>query len=212
MKGKDPDMPYTRFEKPSHTYAETLTFEQERQRREYFVLEKVREKLLEEADRSARQVQKKCKEKSLQIDDRVFIRRIQKKGESKLIPKWKGPYRVLSQNNPGVYKLKDLYTGKITEQHIENISQKVTVARESEIPLSECPNARLPFPQEEVEEIGRRPKQIPEGAQDDNWVEDSYWLRSRSKKDQRNNYMANTVNDVRVTTLGTNQRSPLAQG
>ena len=180
LKGKDPDLPYTRFAKPAHTYAENLNFEQERQRRESYVFEKVKEKLLEESDRSARQVQKKCKEKSLQIDDRVFIKRLQKKGESKLSPRWKGPYRVLSQKNPGVYKLKDMYTGKISEQHIENISQKVIVAREAEVPLEECPKARLPFPEGEEEEVGRQSKRIPEGDQNDDWIDDHYWLRSRS--------------------------------
>ena len=194
LKGKDPEMPYTRFAKPTHTYAETLTFEQERQRREHYVLDKVREKLLEESDRSARQLQKRCKEKTLKVDDRVFIKRMQKKGESKLSPKWKGPYRVVSQKNPGVYKLRDLYTGKITEQHIENISQKVLVARESEIPLNECPNARLPFPQPEVQQVGRQTKHVYEGSLEDNWVDDSYWLRSSSKKQQNKEIsMANSI-------------------
>ena len=194
LKGKDPDLPYTRFARPAHTYAEVLTYEQERQRREHYVLEKVKEKLLEEADKSARSIQKKCKDKSLQIDDRVFIKRKQKKNEGKLSPKWKGPYRVMSRKTPNQYKLKDLYTGKITDQHIENISKNITVARESEIPLAECPTARLPFPQPEEEEIGRQPKEIPEGAPDDNWIDDSYWLRSRSKKTQPDkNRIANSV-------------------
>ena len=193
LKGKDPDLPYTRFAKPAHTYAEKLTFEQERQRREHYVFEKVKEKLLEESDRSARQLQKKCKERQLNIDDRVFIKRIRKKGESKLTPRWKGPYRVISQKNPGVYKLKDLYTGKITEQHIENISNNVIVAREQEIPLEECPQARLPFPQEDEEDVGRKSNKIPEGAPNDNWVEDHYWLRSRGNNTLRDNYKENSL-------------------
>merc|ERR1712055_1107203 len=103
-KGKDPELPSTRFAKPKFSYAEHLTFEQERQRREHYVLEVVKEKLLEAADEQCRQRQKKCSEKTLNVDDRVFIRRQQKKGESKLVEKWKGPFRILSQKNPGVYK------------------------------------------------------------------------------------------------------------
>ena len=108
----------------------------------------------------------------------MFIRRIQKKGESKLIPKWQGPYRIIGQKNPGVYKLKDLQTNKVIEQHIENIREKVVMARESEIPLAECPKARLPFPTQEEQENGRTPKQIPEGAPDNNWFDDTFWLNT----------------------------------
>ena len=181
LKGRDPQLPCTRFAQPSHRYKESLSFEEERQIREHFVFNKVKEKLLEHADRSARKLQKKCKDKTLNINDRVFIKRVQKKGESKLSPRWKGPFRVISQKNPNVYKLKDLYSGKFTETHIENISKNIIVSREAEIPLQVCPNARLPYPQEDKEEVGRPQRQIPEGAQDDNYIEDYYWLRSREE-------------------------------
>ena len=177
-KGKDPELPMTRFAKPKLSYAETFNFEEERQRREHFVLQTVKENLMKESDTNCRQRQKHCKERTLKIDDRVFIRRIQKKGESKLIPKWQGPYRIIGQKNPGVYKLKDLQTNKVVEQHIENIREKVVMARESEIPLAECPKARLPFPTQEEQEKGRTPKQIPEGAPDDNWFDDTFWLNT----------------------------------
>ena len=176
-RSKDPELPYTRFAKPAFSYSETLNFEQERQRRENFVLEKVKEKLLESADRNCRQRAKKCKEKTLKIDDRVFIKNIQKKGQSKLIPKWQGPYRIMSQKNPGVYKLKDLRTGKVCEHHIENIKEKVIMARESEVPLEECPEARLPFPVQEEEGTLRSKKHTPEGKPNDNFVDNSFWLR-----------------------------------
>ena len=131
---------------------------------------------MEAIDENCHQVQRKYKEKILQIDDRVFIRRIQKKGESKLIAPWQGPYRVIAQKNPGVYKLKEILTGKVTEQHIENIkSKKLIMAREAEIPLSECPRARLPFPLEQVPE-GRQLRKLPEGAPEDDWYDDSFWL------------------------------------
>ena len=114
----------------------------------------------------------------MRVDDRVFVRRIQKKGESKLISRWQGPYRILSQKNPNVYKLKDLRTGKIVEQHIENIKEKVIMTRESEIPLEECPEARLPFPLE-VDENRTAPvikKRIPEGAEGDDYSDTSYHI------------------------------------
>ena len=177
-KGKDPELPQTRFAKPKLSYKEAVTFEDERQQREYLVMEKVKEKLLESADRNCRRRAKHCKERTLKVDDRVFIRRIQKKGESKLIPKWQGPYRILNQKNPGVYKLKDLRTGKVTEQHIENISEKVFMARESEIPSEECPQARQPFPmlQEDDSKEPHHQKFVPEGAADDNYVDGSHVL------------------------------------
>ena len=172
----DPQLPATRFAKPKFSYSEKDSFEKERQRREHFIMETMEEKLLEASDKSARRRQKICKEKQLNIDDRVFIRRIQKKGESKLAPKWKGPYRISAQKNPGVYKLKDLATGKITEQHIENIKEKIIMAREAEVPISECPNARLPFPQTEENIPARQQKRIPEGHAADDWIDDSFWL------------------------------------
>ena len=177
LKGRDPELPSTRFAKPKFSYADNLTFEAERQRREHYVLEKVKEKLLEAADEQCRQVQKKCSNKTLQIDDRVFIKKQKLKGDNKLTAKWQGPYRILSQKNPGVYKLKDIKSGKVSEHHIENIKSKLLMARESEIPLEECANARLPFPPEELEDKGRPATRIPEGAPGDNWIDDTFWLQ-----------------------------------
>ena len=185
-RGKDPELPYTRFTKPKFSYAETLNFEQERQRREHFVMERVKEKLLEAADKTCRQKAKHCKNKTLRVDDRVFCRRIQKKGESKLIPKWQGPYRILSQKNPNVYKLRDLRTGKTTEQHIENIKEKVIMTRESEIPLEECPEARLPFTKDVETDLLPKShrKHIPEGSVGDDYEDTSYHLDTPDNYDQ----------------------------
>ena len=110
------------------------------------------------------------------MDDRVFIRRQQKKGESKLVEKWKGPFRILSQKNPGVYKLKDIKSGKVSEHHIENIKQKLLMARESEIPLEECPTARLPYPPNEENEKGRPVSRVPEGRPGDDWIDETFLL------------------------------------
>ena len=176
-KGKDPELPITRFAKPKFSYEEPLSFEKERQRREHFVMERVKEKLEEATDRNCRQRAKKCRDKTLNIGDRVFIKKIRAKGEDKLAPKWKGPFRIKAQKNPGVYKLKDLRNGKVFEQHIENIKNQI-IAREAEIPLAECPEARLAFPRaEEVEaKTGNKDAETPEGGPGDNWVDDSFWL------------------------------------
>ena len=150
------------------------------------------------------------------MEDRVFIRRIQKKNESKLIPKWQGPYRILSQKNPGVYKLKDLKTGKVSEVHIENIKERVIMARESEIPLIECPEARLPFPKEEnilTENLGQD-KRIPEGAADDNWIDVSHVLETSESVNNNvlenlpdKNYSENNLKE-KVYNPNTIQSSP----
>ena len=182
-RGKDPELPETRFAKPQFSYNENLSFEKLRQRREHIVMEVVKQKLLEAADANGRSRQKHCKEKTLAIDDRVFCRRIQKKNESKLIPKWQGPYRILAQKNPGVYKLKNILTGKISECHIENIKNQTIMARESEIPLSECPAARLPYPEEEEEEVGKKVKRVPEGAEDDIYEDESFLLCDNKESD-----------------------------
>ena len=55
------------------------------------------------------------------------------------------------------------------------------MARESEIPLSECPQARQPYPSEQVQE-GRPPSRVPEGAPDDDWYDDTFWLTPEEKK------------------------------
>merc|ERR1712030_110152 len=84
------------------------------------------------------------------------------------------------------YKLKDLRTGEITEEHIENISEKVEMARESEIPLEECPEARLPFP--ELQDADSKElthsRVLPEGAADDNYVDNSHQLLVPQVTDQ----------------------------
>ena len=207
-RGKDPELPATRFAKPRFSYAESLSFEQERQRREHQVMELVKEKLLEAADENCRQVQKKCKEKTLQIDDRVFLRRIQKKGESKLVPRWKGPFRILAQKTPNVYKLKDLLTGKVMEQHIENIkNEKIIMARESEIPLHECPQARKPYPSEQVQ-AGRPPSRVPEGGPNDDWHDDTFWLTPEEKDETVGSNTLPEQNEVNTDQQDSRRISP----
>ena len=111
------------------------------------------------------------------------------------------------RKNPGVYKLKDLATGKITEQHIENIKEKIIMAREAEVPISECPNARLPFPQAEENVPARQQKRIPEGHAADDWIDDSFWLTPApylgDQSDQNQGFHENIPNDQPETTTNT---------
>ena len=67
------------------------------------------------------------------------------------------------------------------------------MARGSEIPLAECPNARLPFPVEEVDGKGRAPKQIPEGAPNDNWFDDTFWLKTEAESELEANVIPKEV-------------------
>ena len=90
---------------------------------------------------------------------------------------------MLSQKNPNVYKVRCLKTGKITEQHIENIKEKVIMARESELPIQECPEARLPFPKDIQEELqGSRTKEVPEGEEDNE--DTSFHLGTQQEENQ----------------------------
>ena len=67
------------------------------------------------------------------------------------------------------------------------------MARESEIPLAECPNARLPFPVKEVEGKGRAPKQIPEDAPNYNWFDDTFWLKTEAECEHETNVIPREV-------------------
>ena len=52
----------------------------------------------------------------------MFIKKIRnQKGHNKLTQKFKGPYRIVSQKSPTVFRLKDLNNGKESEVHTELI-------------------------------------------------------------------------------------------
>ena len=80
------------------------------------------------------------------MDDRVFIKKIRnQKGHNKLTQKFKGPYRIVSQKSPTVFRLKDLNNGKESEVHTELIK----IVKQRNISSEEAPNAESPFPEEE---------------------------------------------------------------
>ena len=119
---------------------QTVVREQiERQRQVYEI---IRERLLASADRQIRYKDKTARPVRVKIDDRVYIKLVKnKKGQSKLTARWVGPYRVLTQKSPSVFKLKHIGTGKIIETHVENMK----VILENIAPLQEVPQARTPL-------------------------------------------------------------------
>ena len=60
------------------------------------------------------------------------------------------------------------------------------IAREAIVPLTECPLARIPFPMIEDETLAEA-REVPEGAPQDDWVLDSYWLNVAPPEQQGTN-------------------------
>ena len=142
FKHRDPDSPLQVCSTPStisKSPQQSLIDEKERAKAAFEI---VREKLLEAADRSARTTEKKAKACKIKVDDRVYVRYVRhKKGDNKLTPKFSGPFRVISQKSPSVFKLKNLINNKVTEAHVENLK----LVKEDIAPLDIFPNARLPL-------------------------------------------------------------------
>ena len=102
----------------------------------------VKGKLLESADRQLREGMKKVHDNKICVDDRVYIKYVKNKpGDNKLSPKFTGPFRVISQKSPTVFKLKNLTNNKEMECHVENMK----LVKERLAPLEDFPQARLPF-------------------------------------------------------------------
>ena len=102
----------------------------------------VRNKLIESADRQVIQRDKKAKDNRVNIDDRVFVKKVRNKpGDNKLSERFRGPYRVLSQKSPTVFRLKELQTNKEIEAHVENLK----IVKERDVSLEIVPQARIPL-------------------------------------------------------------------
>ena len=72
-----------------------------------------------------------------------MIRKIKNSpGDNKLSPKFRGPYRVISQKSPSVFRVKEIATSKELEVHSDNCK----LVRERFADLAEFPDARLPLP------------------------------------------------------------------
>ena len=171
MKSRDPDSPLQVCSTPgtlSKTPQQAIVDEKERAKAAFEI---VKGKLLEAADRSARTTEKKAKACKIKVDDRVYLRYVRhKKGDNKLTPKFSGPFRVLSQKSPSVFKLKNLINNKVTEAHVENLK----LVKEDVAPLEVFPQARLPLQDPKTlqpdvsNEIPLQPPQDPDDPADEN--------------------------------------------
>ena len=157
---RDSDLPLHARTTPKTSYKSQQLFIKEEIDQQRQVYDLVRERLLMAADRQCRQKDKSAHSSRVQIDDRVYIRFIKnKKGQSKLCQRWTGPYRILAQKSPSVFKLRHIVTGKLIETHIENLK----IVKESEAQLEEIPQARTPLhpledpTQENVVDTGHLP-------------------------------------------------------
>ena len=123
----DPDIPNAAFANLSPKYnvdeLAAATFR---------IFDKVRDNLERAAEGRELQRMKKAKSTELSIHQRVFVRRPKKKGDHKLTPKWRGPYRVIEKVRPHVYRLEELGTSKRTRVHLENmkVCPEATVSRQ----------------------------------------------------------------------------------
>jgi len=160
MFGRDAKTPAEWWTRPTTSYRlPNEDFVATRTQRSQEVYEYVRDNLLRAADRQCKTRMKKSKDTSLREGTRVFVKAIRKKGDSKLSPKWEGPYRVVKEVKPYVYQLRDLQTRGFREVHLENMK----VALEATIPRALAPGARKPYP-------GMGPGEesiIPEGTQEE---------------------------------------------
>ena len=139
---RDPDAPLHMRTTPNTSKNSPQQFVRDDVQRARVAYEIVKEKLLESADRQIRYKDKKSHDNKICVDDRVFIKYVKNKpGDNKLSPKFTGPFRIISQKSPSVFKLKNLSNGKESEAHVENMK----VVKERFASLHDFPRARLPF-------------------------------------------------------------------
>ena len=102
----------------------------------------IRENLLDSTDRQVRSKNKAAKDNKIRVDMRVMTRYIKNKpGDNKFSPRFNGPFRVISQKTPTVFRLKNLVNNKEIEAHVENLK----IVPERIASLTEFPQARLPL-------------------------------------------------------------------
>ena len=108
----------------------------------------IKGKLLESADRNLRYKDKYSHDNKISVDDRVYIKYVKNKpGDNKLSPRFSGPFRVISQKSPSIFKLKNLLNKKEVECHVENMK----LVKERFASLQDFPRARLPFQEPETD-------------------------------------------------------------
>ena len=142
---RDPDYAQIR---PSTVSKKPLKFTEEQLARRKVVYDIVRERLIESTEAGIRQRDKTAKQNKICMDDRVYIRKIRnQKGHNKLTQKFVGPYRVVSQKSPTVFKLRNLIDGKDKDVHTELIK----IVKQRDVTPEEAPGSDSPFPEGDIE-------------------------------------------------------------
>ena len=158
---RDPDYAQIR---PSTVSKKPLQFTEDQLARRRAVYDIVKQRLIESSEASIRYRDKNVKENKIAMDDRVFIKKIRnQKGHNKLTEKFKGPYRIISQKSPTVFRLRDLKNGKESEVHTELIK----IVKQRHMSLEETPEAGNPFPESD-REVTPSSSQQNEDSQDTN--------------------------------------------
>ena len=151
--GDDPITPNAAFSNLSPRYNAD-----ERAAFTYRIYQRVKENLERAAKNREDRRSRTAVATELSINQRVFVRRQKKKGESKLAPLWRGPYRVVKKEKDNVYTLRELMTGKTTRVHLENMK----ICPEASISHRDAPTAREVYPQQR----GPSVQQMDEAAVD----------------------------------------------
>ncbi|ROT68547.1 hypothetical protein C7M84_013301, partial [Penaeus vannamei] len=105
------------------------------------IYRQVRENLEQAADGREQQRSKTAKSTELHTGQRVYVKRMKKRSDSKLTPIWRGPYRVVEKLKGHTYKLEELGSKKIIKVHLELMK----IVPEASISRHLAPEARRPF-------------------------------------------------------------------
>ena len=142
---RDPDYAQIR---PSTIAKKPQKFTEEQLERRKVLYDIVKERLIESTEAGIRQRDKSARQNKINMDDRVYIKKIRnQKGHNKLTQKFVGPYRVISQKSPTVFKLRNLVDGKDKDVHTELIK----IVKQRDVTPEEAPGSNSPFPEEDIE-------------------------------------------------------------
>ena len=102
------------------------------------IYENIKAQLSESIDKYTKEKNKNRKIRDLQINQRVFIKRVPKPSEfRKFAPKWIGPGHVIGKRGPNKYKVQMVQNNKVYDVHIDNIytrNDNIDTSINNEIP------------------------------------------------------------------------------
>ena len=132
--GVDPISPSAAFSDLSPKYCVD-----ERATHTFRIYQRVKEIMEKAASDRERRRERTARVTELALDQRVFIKRLKKKGDSKLSPRWRGPYRIIQLIKPNVYRLQEVGSNRRTVAHLEGMK----ICPESLISRDDAPRARV---------------------------------------------------------------------